>query len=268
VGRLATTYEPRRPADSVLYQIVRDHYETFRAQAASLRDGEGLPGFIDEEFRGFLRCGWLAGGFARFQCAGCGRDRLVPFSCKGRAVCPSCGGRRMAERAAHLVDHVFPAVPVRQWVLSLPHGIRYVLAWDHALCRAVVGVFIRAVLGYLRRRAREQDVADGRGGAVAIIQRFGAPDSQSIGFFAQGKLKKVGLSGEPPKSLADADVERQNPVGTWSREGAIVFGPIAGGGLYRVGADGGVPSPVTKVALAPPTIHRDRPACASPPRRM
>ena len=81
----------------------------------------------------------------------------------------------MAERAAHLVDHVFPEVAVRQWVLSLPPRIRYVLAWDHALCRAVVGVFMRAVRGVLRRRARErQGVANGRGGAVAIIQRFGA----------------------------------------------------------------------------------------------
>ena len=81
----------------------------------------------------------------------------------------------MAERAAHLVDHVFPHVPVRQWVLTVPHRIRDVLAWDHALCRAVVGVFIRAVLGFLRRRAREQEgVADGRGGAAAIIQRFGS----------------------------------------------------------------------------------------------
>jgi hypothetical protein len=65
----------------VLYQLVRDHYETFAAEAASWRDGDGLPRFIDEEFRGFLTCGWLAGGFARFRCDGCGRDRLVPFSC-------------------------------------------------------------------------------------------------------------------------------------------------------------------------------------------
>jgi hypothetical protein len=72
------------------------------------------------------------------------------------------------------VDHVFPVVPVRQWVLSLPHRLRYVLAWDHPLCRAVTGVFVRAVLGSLRRRARRQGARDGRGGAVAIIQRFGA----------------------------------------------------------------------------------------------
>ncbi|OFV98265.1 MAG: hypothetical protein A3H28_08045 [Acidobacteria bacterium RIFCSPLOWO2_02_FULL_61_28] len=121
-----------------------------------------------------MRCGFLAGGFARFRCGSCGLDRLVPFSCKGRAVCPSCGGRRMAERAAHLVDEVFPVVPVRQWVLSLPHRLRYVLAWDHALCRAVSGVFVRAVLGFLRRRARQARARGGRGGAVAIIQRFGA----------------------------------------------------------------------------------------------
>jgi hypothetical protein len=57
----------------------------------------------------------------------------------------------MAERAAHLVDQVLPVVPVRQWVLSVPFHMRYVLAWDHALCRAVTGVFVRAVLGSLRR---------------------------------------------------------------------------------------------------------------------
>ena len=66
------------------------------------------------EFRDFLTCGCLAAGFARFRCPECRLDRLVPFSCKSRGFCPSCGGRRMTDRAAHLVDHVFPAVPIRQ----------------------------------------------------------------------------------------------------------------------------------------------------------
>jgi hypothetical protein len=65
---------------------------------------------------------------------------------QGRGFCPSCGGRRMAERAAHLVDHVLPPdVPVRQWVLSVPHRLRYRLAYDHRLCRTVLGVFVRAL---------------------------------------------------------------------------------------------------------------------------
>jgi hypothetical protein len=58
--------------------------------------------------------------------------------------------------------------------LSLPYRLRYLLAWDHDLCRAVTGVFVRAVLGSLRRRAGRAGAPHGRGGAVAILQRFGA----------------------------------------------------------------------------------------------
>jgi len=88
------------------------HLETFLAQAR-LRDGDGLPAFVERAFRDFLRCGFLAGGFARFRCGDCGAGRLVPFSCTSRGLCPSCDGRRMAQRAAHLIDHVIPDVPVR-----------------------------------------------------------------------------------------------------------------------------------------------------------
>jgi hypothetical protein len=90
--RPSDAYRPRGPAASALYQIVRDHFETFRAHAARLRDGEGLPGFVEQEFRAYLRCGWLAGGFARLRCTRCRHERLVAFSCKGRGFCPSCGG--------------------------------------------------------------------------------------------------------------------------------------------------------------------------------
>jgi hypothetical protein len=157
-----------------VYQVVRDHFETFRRVAAELRDRDGLPRFVEEEFRALLRCGLLAGGFARFHCDDCGHDRLVPFSCKGRAVCASCGGRRMAERAAHLVDQVLPAVPIRQWVLTLPYRLRYRLAWDHDLCKLVARTAVGTILGFLQHQAREAGVPDGRGGAVAIVQRCGS----------------------------------------------------------------------------------------------
>ena len=70
----------------------------------------------------------------------------------------------MAERAAHLLDHVFPDVPVRQWVLSLPYRLRYQLAWNHDVCRGVVAVFVRAVLGSLRARATTASRMVGGGG--------------------------------------------------------------------------------------------------------
>ena len=204
-------YQPRVPVQDVLYQVVRGHYETFRAQAASIRDGEGLPRFVEDEFRAFLRCGFLAGGFARFRCGDCGLDRFVPFSCKGRALCASCGGRRMADRAAHLVDHVFPPVPVRQWVLTLPHRLRYRLAWDHDLCRAVVGAFVRTVLRFHHHAARAAGVRDGRGGAVAVVQRFGGALNLNVHVHAlvmDGVFARAGdgVAFVPSPPLADLDV--------------------------------------------------------------
>jgi hypothetical protein len=91
-------------SQGVVCQVVRDHFDTFRAQAAGLRDGEGLPRFVEQEFRALLRCGCLAGGFARFRCDDCGLDRLVPFSCKGRAACASCVPSTMPRAVPSKVD--------------------------------------------------------------------------------------------------------------------------------------------------------------------
>lgn len=80
----------------------------------------------------------------------------------------------MADTAAHLVDHVFPIVPVRQWVLSTPFALRYKMAYDARLMSDVLNVFARAVLGHLRRRARNfMGLRDSQSGAVTFIQRFG-----------------------------------------------------------------------------------------------
>jgi hypothetical protein len=52
--RPSSAYVPKSPARGVLYQVVRDHFETFRAEAARIHERDGLPRFIEEEFRGFL----------------------------------------------------------------------------------------------------------------------------------------------------------------------------------------------------------------------
>ncbi len=153
---------------------MRAHLAAFVAALEARTDGVGLPAFVRAEFDKFLRCGVLSHGFARVRCGACGFERLLPFSCKGRGFCPSCGGRRMTERAAHLVDHVLPPdVPVRQWVLSVPHRLRYRLAYDHRLCRTVLGVFVRALRAAHRRRARQQGLGGGETGMVTSVQRFG-----------------------------------------------------------------------------------------------
>ncbi len=79
----------------------------------------------------------------------------------------------MTERAAHLVDGVRPRVPGRQWGLTVPHRLRYLRAWNLPLCRAVLGVYARALLGFQRRQARRRGIRDGHAGSVTVIQRFG-----------------------------------------------------------------------------------------------
>ena len=121
----------------------------------------------------------LSAGSLRFTA----KDRVVPFSCKGRGWCPSCGGRRMADTAAHLVDRVLPWVPVRQWVLSLPFALRYRMAYDSVLMADVLTVFARAVFGELRQRARESlGIGASQCGAVTFVQRFGSALNLNIHF--------------------------------------------------------------------------------------
>lgn len=69
----------------------------------------------------------------------------MAFSCKRRGICPSCGARRMAQTAAHLVDHVIPRVPVRQWVLSFPIPLRILLAADPQLLSEVLQIVHRVI---------------------------------------------------------------------------------------------------------------------------
>jgi eukaryotic-like serine/threonine-protein kinase len=72
---------------------------------------------------------------------------------------------------------------------------------------------------------------------------FWSPDSRSIAFFAQGKLKRVDVAGGQPVTLCDAANGRG---GTWNRDGVILFAAAATGPLYRVGSGGGEPVAVTK----------------------
>jgi hypothetical protein len=165
------SYVPRNPEKTVLYNVVAGYLETFLARQRE-RD-RVVPRFVEQELRAFLDCGVLARGFLRVHCDACGLDRLVPYSCKKRGFCPSCGGRRMSDTAAHLVDRVFPEVPVRQWVLSLPFALRYRLAYDSSLVRDVLQIFVRTIFASIRRRAGiAASNRQARCGAVAFIQRF------------------------------------------------------------------------------------------------
>jgi hypothetical protein len=82
----------------------------------------------------------------------------------------------MAEVAAHLTDRVFPWLPVRQWVLSVPKRLRPYLHSDPKIASGVLRVFLRAIRSSLRATSpgAPASVAECQIGAVSFLHRFGS----------------------------------------------------------------------------------------------
>ena len=129
------SYRRRQPEESILYKTLAGHLNTFLANLAE--EGQWLPKHVERELWAYLECGILACGFIRVKCDDCKNEQLVAFSCKKRGFCPSCGAKRMAETAAHLVENIIPRVKVRQYVLSVPIPLRYWMASDKKLLAKV-----------------------------------------------------------------------------------------------------------------------------------
>jgi hypothetical protein len=171
-------YERRRPEKTPLHKIISENLASW----LEWRDvaERPVPGYVEEELRGYLECGILCFGFGRALCTGCGQGFVIAFSCKGRGVCPSCNGRHMAQTAAHLVDHVIPPVPVRQWVISVPKRLRGFLADRPAAVAALTRIFIEEIERLLGAAAGVTSDASGpaaarpRLGAVSFLHRFGS----------------------------------------------------------------------------------------------
>jgi serine/threonine protein kinase len=83
---------------------------------------------------------------------------------------------------------------------------------------------------------------------------FWSPDGQSVGFFAEGKLKRVDVDRGAMQILADAPESRG---GAWSREGTIIFTPNSSQSpIFRISAAGGTASAVTRTETGKETSHR------------
>ena len=81
---------------------------------------------------------------------------------------------RMSETAAHLVDSVIPEIPTRQWVLSVPAPLRFLMAYDSEVLSVVVNTFVNNVFAWLRKKAKRNGAIDKSSqaypGAVTFVQ--------------------------------------------------------------------------------------------------
>jgi hypothetical protein len=88
-------------------------------------------------------------------------------------------------------------------------------------------------------------------GTECAVFPFWKPDGRTVGFFAAGKLKTVDVEGGQPAVLCDAI----GLGGTWNRSNVIVFTPSATSPLHKIGAAGGISTPVTTLDKGE-TSHR------------
>ena len=207
---LAPAYRPRRPQDTLLHRVVREHLETFLEHARESYDAP-LPKYVRDDLRGYLRCGIFEHGFTRARCEACKHDLLIAFSCKARGLCPSCAGRRMANTAAHVVDRIIPAVPVRQWVLSLPYEVRARAAFDASFLTSVVRAFARALADRHRRAARAVGLGRVEHAAITFVQRFGGSLNLNVhlhvvavdGVFSRDDASRLAFTPAPAPAPAE-----------------------------------------------------------------
>jgi Tol biopolymer transport system component len=152
---------------------------------------------------------------------------------------------RRGSRPASLVRALLP-LPEKMFlgqVALSPDGAR--LAFTAASFGGSGALFVRRLDG-----SSSQAVT---GGENAWLP-FWSPDGRRIGFFSEGKLKRVDVSEGSVLTVCDAEY---GAGGTWNRDGTIVFAPTRTSALYRVSAAGGSPVPVTKLdASRHETAHR------------
>ncbi len=211
VASLAPAYLPRRPTETVLYGLVRQNLESFLAYAREHYDG-GLPRYVEQELRAYLKCGVFSEGFVRAHCDTCGHDLLIAFSCHGRTICPSCCGRRMANVAAQLVDRVLPDVPVRQYVLTLPYELRRLAAFKADVLTALARIFVEAIFARYRAGAKREGIEGAQCGSITFVQRFGSLNLNVHfhvlvldGVFSRDPDERVLFHAAPAPTAADLD---------------------------------------------------------------
>src|SRR3989344_322098 len=162
-------YQRRQPEKTLLYRTIESHWPLFIQERA--RVNKKLPLFIHQEFDEYLKCGIPEFGFVRTYCYQCQYSGVVAFLCKRRGFCPSCSGKRMNDEANHIIRNVIPEVSTRQWVLSFPYKIRFLLAHDANLTKELLKIFINTIQSYQRKKIKN---AKAKIGAITFIQRFGS----------------------------------------------------------------------------------------------
>ncbi len=140
-----------------------------------------------------------------------------------------------------------PPKPVTRTVITLPADQRLAAGENPAVAispdgRLLAYAAVQGGLQQLYLRAMDSLEARTIPGTEGAVNPFFSPDSQSLGFFAEGKLKKVSVNGGGATTLGDYTSGRG---ASWGSQGTIVFIPSLGAPVQELPEAGGTPRPLT-----------------------
>ena len=139
----------------------------------------------------------------------------------------------MVETAAHQVDHVFPRVPVRQWVLSLPKRVRYFLYHNPKITSKVLRIFLDEIRKLLIQHFQTDSENRVKIGGISFIHRFGSSLNAHVhfhcviieGVFAKGSDSQITF--HKLSTLTEKDIQavqgrvRQRVLKSFKRSGLL-----------------------------------------------
>ena len=193
---------------------------------------------------------WIAACGAQMQPAAAAKSSRLPWLAAGAAALLALGAiaalvGRPSSTSPTVVRSVIPPPAGTSFVTLAPSAGTPVISPDGT--RLVFAARDDKGKNQLYIRALISLTATPLAGTDDASYPFWSPDSREIGFFAEGKLKKMDANGGPPQALCEGAIGRG---GTWSKDGVIVFSPGPSQSLLRVSAQGGTPSPATKLNVS------------------
>ncbi len=223
-------YRPRRPREHPLFKILSDHYPAFVAEYETRHQpawGRFRP-VVRRTVEGTLHCGQPEHGFARVRCPACRAEYLLPFSCRTRGLCSSCGQKRAVAWARWVATELARNVPHRQVVVTLPKILRPYFKYDRSLLTDL-SRWVYACIRELMAGLADEPV---RPGCVSVLELSGnllnlQPHLHQIvsdGAFDHDSYC-TSIDRSPPTSLRRA---RSSLVGeAWSRARIALWKLIA-----------------------------------------
>jgi hypothetical protein len=173
VREAPSVYRPRRPEETFVYRLVRDHFDDFACvheDRFEARDGTLRP-VVRRVVAEYMDCGILENGFARVRCPECGAEYFCAFSCQTRNFCASCQQKRAELLAEKLREEILAPVGHRHLIFTIPKHLRALFLRD----RGLLGILPRLAFETVRRCFRAVlGRPDGVPGMVGALQTFGS----------------------------------------------------------------------------------------------